>query len=100
MCDMPHAARAAVVAALDRPGDGKALEPELPTVFEDHVLITEPVVGDPAVPFLQRDPHLQPGQVGALAAVRPGSEREVAVGCAIEHDRVGVGERTGSRLAM
>ena len=50
------------------------------------------VVGDPLVPFPQRDPQLQPGQVRAEAAVDAAAEGDVAVDLAVEAHHVGVGE--------
>ena len=43
----------------------------------------------PAVPFLERHPHLHPGQVRAEAAVRAAAERQVPL-LAPEVDRVRV----------
>src|ERR1700691_4315579 len=47
----------------------------------------ERIVGHPAVPSLERDPHLHPGQVRAETAMRPAAERETEF-LALEVDRV------------
>src|SRR5262249_29137907 len=38
----------------------------------------EPIIGDPAVPFLERYSHLHPREVGAQASVRTAAEGQVA----------------------
>ena len=52
----------------------------------------QPVVGDLAVPLLERDAQLPPGQVGAEAAVGAGAEGDVVVRGAVEVDVVAAGE--------
>jgi len=47
------------------------------------------VVGDLAMPFLERDPHLHPCEVGAETAVRTRAERDIP-GPAAEVDGAGV----------
>ena len=55
-------------------------------VLDDLGFVGDLVVGDEAVPFLQRNDHLLPGQVGAEAAVWSGTEADMAWPRRVEAD--------------
>ncbi|MGY4607560.1 hypothetical protein ACVW16_005972 [Bradyrhizobium sp. USDA 4474] len=50
----------------------------------------KPEIRDPLQPFLQRDLHLHPREVGTDAAVDAEAEGGMAVLAAIDHDLVGI----------
>ena len=56
---------------------------------DDRTVGVEPEIGRGEEELLQRDPQLQPRQMGAEAAVRPASEGKVPVVLAREVDLVG-----------
>ena len=64
-------------------------------ILEFLVAGLQPVIGDPAMPFLQRDAELAAGQVGAEAAVDPRAEGDVPVLVPIETDLERVGHGGG-----
>src|SRR5450432_3890354 len=55
----------------------------------------EAEIRDPLQPFLDRDRHFHPREVGADTTVDAEAERGVAVLLAVDHDLVGIGKHRG-----
>jgi hypothetical protein len=66
-------------------------------VLFGHGVVCYLVVGDQPVPFLERNPQLEPGQARSGATLRPGAEGQVLVGRAVGLEYLRLGDPASSR---
>lgn len=77
---------------LDVPLERQVGQADLAAVLPDRDRRVDAVIRDPPLPLLQCDVQLQPGEVRAETAVRPGAKGDVPVLRAVDDDPVGVRE--------
>src|SRR5438034_4876812 len=101
--------RPGIVSSRNRPLQWKAVDTGDTTDVERDVgAVGERVLGDAAVPLLDRDLELEPREVRPEAPVRAGGERDVAVARAVDVElvrtrelhRISVGRRDGQEHAV